>query len=86
MSLIKILRRKFKLSFKDGDKRPKMHKGHYRPYNHHIQKKYSNYDNDYVTHFSEDNDGELIMKEAGIGKDTYKVHDTDNYDEYKEGN
>ena len=88
MSLRNLFRgiKKLKLDFSDGYKRPKMKDGHYRPYHHKLQRKYTHYDNDCSSHFFEGEDDELVIKDSGTNKQTYKAHNSDYYDEYKEDN
>jgi hypothetical protein len=76
-----------RLDFKDGMVRPKMHKGHYSPYHYRLQKELCHYDNDYVMCFFDDGHEEegLIVKETGNNKKTYKIHDSDGYDFFKDG-
>lgn len=59
---------------------------HYRPYHHCIQKLHYLYDNDWIDtqSFDENNGFEDIS--TGTGRKTWKAHDVDGFDNYKDCN
>ena len=70
-----------KINFQSRWTHAKMHTGHYRIYDYDIQKKECNYNSDYADIYYEDNTGE----DFGINKTYWNVHDTECFDEFKEG-
>jgi len=80
---------KIKLNFKDGNGSPKIHDGHYSIYHRRLQKKEKNYNTDYTMVYFESKDDEdfsFEIKEYGINKSKYKIHDSSYCDNNKDGN
>ena len=66
-------------------KRPPAHTKRYKLYHHYLQNKEYMYDNDNVEIFYEQDEEELYIKDKGINKRSYILHDPYHYDGYKDG-